>query len=305
MHHYTKTKIRDIRKYLKQHYKEIVNEYNGVVGLHVAKKTRDGKPINRYCLVVRVKKKKPEESLKHVIPKYFEIPSSVPKVKTHMVPTDIVEVGEAEFNSILTETDFGHQIFEGSVSTYISKEDKVYILSCMHVFGGEYIDEQNGGSVVFDEPDNDNQNIFFDDFRIAILKKGVFLPHEGVDIAMAELDSLDSIEGEEVYPLQYNHLANNDYIEKACFDGYLIHTDGAYNKSDSMVMDPDTPTRLKFNNQFDVDFDNVIALYGKISTNGDSGGLVYDEYDIVYGIILGSDNLFTYVIKLIDAIEYL
>lgn len=305
MHHYTKIKIRDIRKYLKQNFKDYTKKYDGVVGMHVTKKTKDEKQINRYALVVRVKEKKSENKLHHIIPKYIQIPSSVPKVKVHNVPTDVVPVGEIKFNSVLTETDFGRQVYRGTVSTIFYMEESVFMLSCMHVFGGEYIEINRGGPTVFDKPEFEEPNIYFDDYRIGTLKKGVFLPEEGVDIAMAQVNPADALEFQDVRPLQYDQIADYNYLEKANLEGFIVSTDGAINQFESMIIDHDTPTRLRFNNKYDVDFDCVIALYGNLSENGDSGGLVYDEFNMLYGIILGSDNSFTYVVNLFNAIEYL
>ena len=306
MHYYTKMKIRDTRTFLKANFEEYAKNYEGVVGMHIAKRIRGGKEVNRYCLVVRVIQKKDEDLLKNVLPKSIQIKSSIKKVLYHNIPIDVVETGKIEFNSVLSETDFGRYIYPGSVSMIIIIEHRVYMICCMHVFGGEYVDDNFGQSFEFDDPFNDFQNIYIDDYAVGTLKRGSFIPEDGVDIAMAELQPDYFLDDQDVFLLSsYDDIADFQYLEESSFNKYEVVTDGSINRGRTFVVDPEVPAILTFNEQLVIKFHDVIQLNGRLSETGDSGGLVYDSFNKFYGLILGSDRKYTYAVNLNSAIEYL
>jgi hypothetical protein len=304
MHYNTKQKLRAIKKYLMENGKDIMNTYEGVNGIYVAKRIRKKKVINRYCIVFNVQEKQPEELLESPIPDYVEVGVKLDGVKLrYRVPTDVRQVGSRKLQRCLASSRSGGRESEGTVTGFLNRNGRQYYLSNMHVMGYAFID--NGDFEA--ESNDDDPDIRIQGSQACAFRKGILERDGELDVAMAEVMNNHPMCRSAPFDLDdFNHVPEED-LEFVMADPILINSYGFVNETDGearIVNYLSGPVDFEMDNIV-ISLFNLIQIQPVISTHQDSGALIFDDNDNAYGILVGADDASTYAINLRKSIDYL
>lgn len=135
MHNSTKNKFHILNRYIRRHYRSLLNKYPDIVGVHIGQKIKAGKNTRKYSLIFHVIKKKKSKPGNTEIPKFFKVKFGESYKK---IPTDVIESGKGSLSDINPGDKVFHRKFPssfGSTSIFLTNDSDIFLLTNMHVIG--------------------------------------------------------------------------------------------------------------------------------------------------------------------------
>jgi len=278
-----------LQEYVSEMFLDWRKEYgNNLVGVHIGYKKRKGKFIQRYSIVFHVSKKysNPSKSF----PKELKI--EIKGEKTKIFPTDVIETGTLKLQSYLgCRIKLKNDSEYGSLGFYLFRNRRLYFCSNMHVLAPTLL--RNRKTYYYKHYSQQNQpNISVLNSNLAYLEEAYF---DYMDIGIARINK---------------NTANNNIPNYGKPKGFIKINKSNINfiKTINFKMFGSVsglqPTKLievnaskkasRYNN---VLFASKLLVMKRCSVEGDSGAPIFDPTNShILGIIIGSDNLYSYAI---------
>lgn len=297
----TSKKLRIIEDHLMKDITELQAEYSkNVVAVQVNKKVKDGQTLNRYCIVFFVKKK--IDNPKRKIPEYLIL--DLPEMGQLKLKTDVVEV--KRFNFLSGEITIGSKTKNistsrniGTLGAYLTRNGNIYALSNYHVYGRKYINE---GKLHYKRSTN-NQSppdiLFKKGYKesYGILEEGYI---GEIDAAIARIGRTSDFEN--FIPF-HGFPRDIRVVEMPNHRGKPVYVFGAISGKKNSNLSGKVYNYYAELGSIGVTFKELICI-NPVTVKGDSGAAVTDLNLNIIGIIVGSDDKYSYVIPIVRIMSY-
>lgn len=285
--------LEELQNHTKRNFKRWFKIYSGVRGIHVGKKSTNGKLTPFYSFVFHVDTK---SIIIKEIPKHLYI---VRKGVRIYIPTDVVEAGGLEFQGIKLGDTAQNSTSDltGTISLYFETSKGRYLGSNMHVLAP---DSLTAGQIFYDvrkEPDN-RQSIIIYNSIIESTAQLFVAKFNGIDFGFARVDN----------PL----LTEKSIKEFGLVKGYISLNRSNYQSfkmsfrgissglQECKVLDLGAVKDTQFENIF---LTNLIKL-NKCTDHGDSGAPLFDKQGRIAGVMVGFDKDSSYALHIDDIIQF-
>jgi hypothetical protein len=281
MNYYTRKKIEFLQDYLANYYKDWLKIHgDNISGFSIDKKNGKG----NYCIIFHVGKKLDTNELKesNIIPPYFEI--SFPNGEIKKIKTDIEETGfsSLQFSLCQKNLPYGNRAL-GTVGVFVKDVNNyVYAVTNYHV-------------AAWDRMLQNVYNFNGDDNRIAVDSTnsdhviGIF--SNEIDAAFVRVVNSTGLS---------NNFASGNYIDTFAYGPITTDAIGmnitVYSRKNPMGIDSILKNNSTiFNTMFNGLVLEKVIMIDKVTDGGDSGSAVMFQNTLL-GIIVGADDLYSYVI---------
>jgi len=291
----TKQKLEILNLYVSKNIKIWRTRYSSdIVGVYIGKKKRKGQELRYYSIVFQVKKK----SSSNLIPKKIKV--TFPDKVSKYIPTDVEEIGIFELRNIMV----GDKINRinssnfGTVGVFLQKNNRFYACSNMHVLAKEQLEY---GHTYFYNPIKNQKNtdvIISRDgyYAYAFLEKCIF---NGIDAGIARIKN--SLNVKSLIRLFNAQILGYRIINWANYKQFPVYMSGFVSgKQVGLIENIGVD---KFIEDKDIYLKNLIKT-SLFSQGGDSGSPIFDNNYRIIGILVGGDSQSSYLIPIIDIMNY-
>lgn len=290
-------KVDIIQAHLNRNFKRWFKNYSGLQGVNVGIKTIEEKEVEG-CISIVFHVNKKNNRVRKKVPKFLPV-----KINNtiQQIPTDVIEAGELITNGVKIgdQAKNNQSGMVGTVSSYFSGTQGMYVCSNMHVLGANLLDNKQ---LDYDARSGDSpQAVEIFDNLITAKARLIRGTYDGIDIAFAKIDNPkipQIIEKtiKDAGPVNgFFRLTNGNFgNQKLSFFGSVSGTVNCTVISLGAVK----PTR--FNNIF---LTNLIK-FNRCTLDGDSGAAIYNQHRKIVGVIVGRDTINSYALQIEDVIQY-
>jgi hypothetical protein len=304
MNYTSKAKLDFLQHYCAKNFKKLQAKYANVIGIHVAKKTRNDDRINRFSIVFHVTKKR------SVLPKNKEIPKFIaiqfPDGTKRKVLTDVVQTRKFSFQNVGIGSLGNHRQSStvGTLGFFMTKNKELYAVSNMHVFGDVLL--RAGKFRYF----NDIPHQTVADIELAegatviqaFLEEAQF--GNGIDAAIARIANAGSIKNSIPRigkPQGHKNLNNNIHVGKSVsiYAGLQRSVVGSSISALNAVVEPVINGKKHT-------IRGLTQLDGVLTVPGDSGSVVFNNVNqrLIVGIVIGADDFASYFIPITKILDF-
>jgi len=294
----TELRIKFLQDYIKEwHQTWHKNHPENIVGFRIGKKSINGKPSRFYSIIFHVTEKKEEGHLDSTakIPAFFiiEFPDGIRR----KIKTDVEQTGAFNFQlGIADEINSIYSDKYGSVGLFVKDVDnKVFILTNYHVVAEQMIannkyrykrkSSQQKNDVKIKYRNGNSLNCRFEEGIIS---------HE-IDVAFIQLP-IEANPSMNILPDQ-NRIKGRIGVRPypSSFIGKPLVVYSYHNRMGINGNIHDNSSILRTENP-NIYFEDIIQITPRITSDGDSGGIVLTQSFSVLGLIIGADDNYSYAI---------
>lgn len=292
----TKNKIKFLEHFVEKWHASFYKKHpDNIVGFKISKKIKNGKTTRFYGITFQVLKKIEGTVLNsaELIPKQFEI--KFPDGKIRKISTDVEETGGFEFLGGLTgEVTSNYSASYGSTGLYVNSNNKYYMITNYHVVAERFIENnqlyyKRSANQAYDVRIKTPSKPILGRFETGLLDTGRDVAF--VEIFEQDITHLNALpNGIKIQGRYSKRPYSTDLIGKTVTI-YSCNTpqgrEGIIDNNSAIIYGKDG-----------IVFTNLVQIKPVIAISGDSGSPVLINTNVILGLLVGSDNNYSYAIPL-------
>lgn len=266
-----------------------------IVGVHVGRKTIKGKEKSKFSIVFHVRKKLKRPKLK--LPAIIEVTINGKKRK---IPTDVLATGNFKFHNgiqIGDKTQHTHSSTFGTIGLFLKRNGQIYGCSNMHVLGEPLL--------------RHSINSYYQDISQQTVRNSIFSSSQNITQGFLEQAIFGDLDAA-ISRIDDTNLINNSIKNIGINNGIIILSDSNYNLPVKISTNRGIlfSTVRRFGVALPTQYYNVYATLtdliclDRVATGGDSGAVCVTNNSKLVGIVVGSDQMFTYLIPVWKILNY-